>query len=109
MLFSKTPEITPAELLQWMDDGQPLTIVDVRDAASFAQGHIAGAISNPAQSFNLDMFASLAPDARIVISCYRGMMSKDVVKYLEAQGFTNAYSLKGGFGAWERLAGAPIE
>lgn len=103
------PEVKAAELLQWMQDNEPLTVVDVRDAASYAQGHIAGALSNPAQAFSFDMFAELPKDARIVISCYRGMMSKDVVKYLAAQGYTNAFSLKGGFPAWQHLNGAPIE
>ena len=103
------PQITPAELLQLMQSGEPLLIVDVRDAESFAQGHITGSRSNPAQTFDIGMFKDLPADTHIVISCYRGMMSKDVVKYLDSNGIANASSLKGGMDGWRRLAGAPIE
>ena len=95
------PEITADELREWMEDGEALTIVDVRDSASYAAGHIPGSLSNPADGFDAEMFKGVPADRRIVISCYHGMMSRQVVDYLVSLGFSNAYSLKGGWAGWK--------
>ena len=102
-------QITPAEVLQAIQAGEPQVIIDIRDRASYVVGHIPGAISNPADGFDASMFSSLPSDTPIVISCYHGMMSKQVVQYLESQGFSNVASLKGGMKGWHKLPNAPIE
>ena len=66
---------------------EPQIIIDIRDRASYVVGHIPGALSNPADGFDASMFESLSVETPIVISCYRGVMSKQVVQYLESQGF----------------------
>ena len=45
------PRITPEELKRLMDTGVQLTLVDVRDQATFAKGHIQGAIDIPYAPF----------------------------------------------------------
>ena len=106
-MFGK--EIKPEALLHAIQTGNAPFLVDIRDSDSYAQGHIPGALSNPAQSFDMGMFADLTKDAEIVISCYRGMMSKDAVRYLATAGYTNAVSLKGGMKGWMKLKNAPLE
>ena len=106
-MFTKT--ISPAEVLQAIQAGEPQDIIDIRDKASYAVRHIPGAISNPADGFDAGMFSSIPADTPIVISCYHGVMSKQVVPYLESQGFTNVASMKGGMDGWLKLPNAPVE
>ena len=106
-MFVKT--ITPAEVLAAIQAEEPQIIIDIRDRASYVVGHIPGALSNPADGFDASMFESLPAETPIVISCYRGVMSKQVVQYLESQGFANVASMKGGMNGWLKLPNAPIE
>lgn len=46
-------------------------------------------------------------DAKIVIYCRSGSMSRDAVQELVRLGYTNIWNLEGGFNAWER-AGLPL-
>ena len=41
-----------------------------------------------------------ARDQKIVVYCYHGNMSKGGTAYLQSQGFTDVYSLAGGFETW---------
>ncbi|MDO5117974.1 MAG: rhodanese-like domain-containing protein [Eggerthellaceae bacterium] len=102
-------QITPAELLASIQAGDEQVIIDIRDRASYVVGHVPGAISNPADGFDGSMFASIDPTTRIVIICYRGVMSKQVAQYLESHGFANVVSMKSGMSGWHKLHGAPIE
>ena len=106
-MFVKT--ITPAEVLAGIQAGDDQVIIDIRDRASYVVGHIPGAISNPADGFDSSMFSSIDPSTLLVISCYRGVMSKQVVQYLQSQGFENVVSMKGGMNGWHKLPNAPIE
>ena len=103
-------EISAHETLELLQSNEQLLVVDVRDDASFAAGHIPGALNVPANAFDFDKIqANATPDMRIVVSCYRGMMSRDVVAFLRQRGFANAQSMSGGWDGWRQLAGAPIE
>lgn len=103
-------EISAREVLSLLENDEGVVVMDVRDDASFAAGHIPGAFNNPANAFDFSKIQALAtPETRIVISCYRGMMSRDVVAYLRQQGFANAQSMSGGWDGWRQLENAPIE
>ena len=102
-------EISAEEVLRAVQSGNAPMIVDIRDGISFAHGHIPGALSNPAQSFDISMFANLPKQTEIVVSCYRGVMSKEAVSYLASAGFTNVASMKGGMKSWMKLGNAPLE
>lgn len=102
-------EMKPEALLHAIQSGNAPFLVDIRDSASYAQGHIPGALSNPAQSFDMNMFADLPKETEIVVSCYRGVMSKDATSYLTSVGFKNVVSLKGGMKGWMKLKNAPLE
>jgi predicted sulfurtransferase len=44
---SRVPEITPAELQAALSSAQPPVLIDIRDAAQFAAGHLPGALLIP--------------------------------------------------------------
>ncbi|EGN74514.1 Rhodanese-related sulfurtransferase [Idiomarina sp. A28L] len=79
---------------------EPTTqIVDIRDANSFAAGHIPGAIQ--LSNTNLPQFVAAADFSKpLVVVCYHGISSQNAGQYLAEQGFENVYSLDGGMTAW---------
>ena len=102
-------EISAEEVLRAIQSENAPLIVDIRDGVSYTHGHIPGALSNPAQSFDMSMFANLPKQTEIVIFCYRGVMSREAVSYLTSAGFTNVASMKGGMKSWMKLGNAPVE
>ena len=78
-------------------------IVDIRDAVAYQQGHIPGAQHVP--PVNLFDFA-LQQDKNqpVLICCYHGISSQQAAKFLVDQGFTDVYSLAGGYCAWAEAA-----
>jgi len=96
-----------------MFDAKQAVIVDARSAASFADGHIAGAITlplaearkNPARPFKVKVPA----DATIIAYCngFSCQDSMDLGKVLMQAGYTTVYIFEGGFPEW-RDAGYPV-
>ena len=85
-------------LKQMLADRQ-VTIVDIRDDASFGAGHIDGSIQ--LGNHNLPEFIeSYEEDDPIVVVCYHGHSSQPVAGFLVEQGFTDVYSLDGGYTDW---------
>ena len=75
-------------------------IVDVRDERSFAAEHIKDASHLDNASLQ-DFIDNSEFDLPVLVYCYHGHMSMNVASYLASLGFTNVYSLDGGFEAWK--------
>jgi thiosulfate sulfurtransferase len=103
--MSNVAEWAVSELQQAMQQGQALTIIDVRDPASYANGHIQGARNIPLVKLPSD-YASVPSDTQVICCCYHGNSSKTAVKILMEHGFTSVASLQGGFTAWQEAKGA---
>lgn len=74
-------------------------VVDIRDAASFAAGAIAGAVH--IDNTNVDDFiAKSDPADPLIVCCYHGNASQSAAAYFSENGFENSYSLDGGYEAW---------
>ena len=79
-------------------------IFDIRDPNSFASGHIEGAVH--LTNDNIQKQITETPtDKRIVIYCYHGISSQQAAQYFVAQGFTDVYSMDGGYEAWRVAEG----
>ena len=79
-----------------------VTIVDIRDPQSFANGHMPNAA--PLNNDNFGAFIDQAPkDTPVVVVCYHGVSSQQAAQVIAQQGFETVYSMDGGFEAW-RLA-----
>ena len=74
-------------------------VVDIRDPQSFAMGHIKGSLHLDNHSLP-DFIARADLDAPLIVSCYHGNSSQSAAAYLAHQGFTEVYSLDGGFDGW---------
>ena len=75
-------------------------VVDVRDPASYEAGHIPGA--EAVGEANVQTFVRTADRARpLIVCCYHGNMSQGAADYFNQHGFTDTYSLDGGYEAWQ--------
>ena len=75
------------------------TVIDIRDAMSFSQGHIAGArhIDGATMAELLD---EAAADEPLIVCCYHGISSRSAAEFFAAKGFSRVYSLDGGYEGW---------
>lgn len=74
-------------------------IADVRDKDSYGKGHMSGAIhlSMAALQNFQDTHDKATP---ILVYCYHGISSQSVASHLAELGFTEVYSLIGGYEKW---------
>lgn len=81
-------------------------LLDVRDEASYAKSHIAGA--ERADKTNIMSFLGGTPKTRpVLIYCYHGNSSQVFAKAFIAAEFTDVYSMDGGYEVWAKTANAP--
>lgn len=99
-------EISPQQAWQLVQTTNA-TLVDVRNELHFIEQH-------PAQAFHLtnesygEFEVNQEDDQAVIVICYHGVSSRGVAMYLIEQGYTNVYSVTGGFEAWQREA-LPVE
>lgn len=106
--FGRVPEIPPAELKRWLDEGRPLQIFDARSGLEYRQGTIGGASHAPVTEMPRSMSRQkLNPSIPVVVLCLSGHRSLPGVRWLRARGY-EAYSLQGGVLAWKK-AGYGVE
>lgn len=92
------PEISISELKTKLAT-QSISVLDIRDPKDYQAGHI-----ETAQSMTNDNLPEFIKDAdkhkSYAVCCYRGVSSQSAVLYLKERGFTDVYSVAGGYNAW---------
>ncbi|HCS06244.1 thiosulfate sulfurtransferase GlpE [Pseudomonas lundensis] len=88
----------PPEQAQALRD-QGAVVVDIRDPQAYAAGHIKDATHLDNHSLH-DFIAKADLDAPLIVACYHGNSSQSAAAYLAGQGFSEVYSLDGGFELW---------
>jgi sulfur-carrier protein adenylyltransferase/sulfurtransferase len=83
------------------------TIVDVREASEWDQGHVPGA-AHVSKSYIEQQIEAAAPDrdAPVILYCAGGVRSLFAAQTLDGMGYTDVASMSGGFQAWK---GAGLE
>lgn len=100
--------VTPQQVKGWLDDGKPLTIVDVREPSEYAAGHVAGALNLAWSSGVLQQqWGTLPRDRPVVVYCHSGNRSDQAATFLAARGMRPVYDM-GAFSGWAG-AGYPVE
>lgn len=75
-------------------------LLDIRDLASFEDGHAKDAIHLTEKNLP-DFVANADKTAPTLVMCYHGNSSQMVAQYLNEQGFTDVYSIDGGYEEWK--------
>lgn len=81
-----------------------IKIIDLRNAETFAKGHIKGAV-NVAFSDLPDFFSNdIKPFEfdKIVMACYSGQVASYATSLLRLMGYGNVYSLRWGMSSWNK-------
>ncbi|KIP88678.1 MULTISPECIES: thiosulfate sulfurtransferase GlpE [Pseudomonas] len=95
--MSEFKRIPPEQAHALRENGA--VVVDIRDPQSFAAGHISG--SQHLDNYSLpDFIAKADLDGPVIVACYHGNSSQSAAAYLVGQGFSDVYSLDGGFELW---------
>jgi len=98
---AKDSTITPRTLKQWIDEGQNLEIIDVREPAEWEIVHIDGAKLIPKNEFLIgEALAGLPQDKKIVLHCKSGVRSAEVLAIVKAAGFADAVHVGSGVIGW---------
>ncbi len=102
-------ELTIEQYRQRLVAGEPITLVDVREDLEWQAGHLPGAIHLGKGVIERDIEATI-PDKHspIVCQCGGGFRSALVCDNLQRMGYTNVWSLDGGYRGWVGK-GLPIE
>ncbi len=74
-------------------------VYDVRDLNSYRAGHIDEARHLSGETLG-DVITATPKSAPILICCYHGNSSQEYARILTDFGFSDVYSLDGGFLAW---------
>ena len=89
--------ISPQEAQTLREKGA--VVVDIRDPQVYAELHISGAKHLDNHSI-ADFIRAADLDAPLIVACYHGNSSQSAAAYLISQGFSDVYSLDGGFELW---------
>jgi rhodanese-related sulfurtransferase len=90
----------PVELKRWIDEGEKVQVIDVRQAGDYDEGHIPGAISLPNDRW--DAATGLSKEKINVLYCYSQVchLAAAAALQLAAKGFP-VMELEGGFAGWQ--------
>ena len=106
---ARVPHTTAEAVKARLDAGEPVPLVDVREADEFAAGRLPGATHLSKGVIERDVETAFPDaDAELVLYCGGGYRSALAADNLRAMGYTNAVSLDGGWRGWTE-AGLPTE
>jgi len=103
-------EITPREVRQRIDAGEPIRLIDVREPAECALARIEGAELIPMGTVpsRLQHLDAAADDATLIVFCHHGVRSLNVTHWLREQGVAACQSMTGGIHRWSEEVDASV-
>lgn len=96
-------ELSQAELVAKLEDGEDPQLIDVRQPGQFEQGHLPGAENVPMTELPTRI-DELEFDDEVVVACQIGQASLQAVRLIESyEGAADSevWSLEGGIEAWD--------
>jgi len=106
---SRIREITVADSRDRLSVNSDVRLIDVREDDEWRAGHAAGAEHIGKGIIERDIEASVPDKAtELILYCGGGYRSALAADVLEHMGYTNVWSMAGGWKAWKD-SGAPVE
>jgi rhodanese-related sulfurtransferase len=104
----KVTDVDADKAAKLIADGK-VTVLDVRTADEFSEGHIKGAqnVDILEKDFATKL-SSMDKSKPVIVHCQAGGRSTRSLPALEKAGFTKIYHLKGGMAEWKE-SGKPVE
>ncbi|WP_066273034.1 rhodanese-like domain-containing protein [Hydrogenophaga palleronii] len=100
--------LSAADAVQLMNRERAV-VVDVRDAAGFASGHVIGAKNLPLADLEAKLPGAVKNKAtQLIFVCANGASANRGVAIAKKLGYEKAQALTGGMGAWQ-AASLPVE
>lgn len=104
--ITSLPQWNVHELRRHLEQANDLFVVDVRQPAEWAAGHIEGAAHITGAALP-DRLHEIPRGRAIAAICGSGYRSSVAASYLERNGYDNVRNVLGGMGAW-KAAGFPV-
>ena len=106
---SRVQEIDIDGYKKLRESGEPHILVDTREDSEWAAGHVKGAVHMSKGVIERDIVHDI-PDksAELILYCGGGFRSALAADMLQKMGYTNVFSLAGGWRAWKESE-APTE
>jgi rhodanese-related sulfurtransferase len=106
---SRIREVSVEEARARIQEGEAVRLIDVREDNEWEAGHALGAEHMGRGIIERDI-EGLVPDkgTELILYCGGGYRSALAADNLQRMGYTNVYSMAGGWKAWKE-AGAPVE
>jgi len=92
-------EISVQELKRRLDQGRPVTVLDVRNPPELEIARLPDTVFIPLHELR-DRLGELDPADHLVVHCHHGGRSAQAVSFLRQMGFARAVNLAGGIDAW---------
>ena len=106
---SRIREVSVAETQQRMSANDDVKLIDVREDNEWDDAHAAGAIHLCKGIIERDVETSVPDkDTEMILYCGGGYRSALAADVLQKMGYTNVFSMAGGWKAWKE-AGADVE
>ncbi len=93
--------ITPRDVKEKLDNGEPIILVDVRENEEVEMAKIDGALHIPMGEMHT-RYKEISddPNAEVIVFCHHGHRSEQVMTQLWGLSFQNAKTMEGGIHAW---------
>jgi len=106
---SRIREVTVAETLERMKANNSVRLIDVREDNEWQLGRAAGSIHLAKGIIERDIEERVPAKAtEVILYCGGGFRSALAADVLQQMGYTNVYSMAGGWKAWQE-SGSPVD
>jgi rhodanese-related sulfurtransferase len=106
---TRIKEVTVADTLDRLKANPDAKLVDVREDNEWAAAHAAGAIHLGKGIIERDIETAVRDKStELILYCGGGYRSALAADVLQTMGYTNVFSMAGGWKAWKE-SGAPVE
>jgi rhodanese-related sulfurtransferase len=103
---TRVREVTVAETQQRMSENKEVKLIDVREDNEWNEAHVAGAIHLGKGIIERDIEKTVPDkDAELILYCGGGYRSALATDSLQKMGYTNVWSMAGGWKAWKASEG----